>query len=176
LRSVGAYLDVVWPAPDLVPLGPVRFIDDLAVAIEHVDHVLPSPVNAGPAIASISRGFAAARCGAGGFACRQAAADGELDARPNLRKPGGPAPQLKDRQLALLRHEDTVGTFGKDVSGLRPGPCLMVGKALTHWPRPVGHRIVGTERVLSAFETRHGGEALPGRFLLLSFDNAHPVA
>src|SRR6188472_1655176 len=109
-RIVGADLHVVWPAPDLVPLGPVRFIDDLAVAIEHVDDVLPSPVNAGPAIASISRGFAAARCGTGGFACRQAAADGELDARPNLRKPGGPAPQLKDRQLALLRHEDTVGT------------------------------------------------------------------
>src|SRR6185436_4992769 len=125
LRIVGADLDVVWPAPDLVPLRPGFRLDHLAIAIEHVDDVLPSPVDAGPAIAPIRVGFASARCGTGGFACRQTAADGELDARPNLRKPGGPAPELKDRQLAFLGHEDAVGTLGKNVGGLRPAPCLM---------------------------------------------------
>jgi hypothetical protein len=44
-RIVGADLHVVRPAPDRVPLRPV--FDHLAVAVEHDDDVLPSPVDAG---------------------------------------------------------------------------------------------------------------------------------
>ena len=54
LRIVGADLHIVWPAPDLVPLRPVLRVDHLAIAIEHDDDVLPSPVDARPAIASPS--------------------------------------------------------------------------------------------------------------------------
>ena len=56
-RIVGADLDVVRPAPNLVPLRPV--LDHLAVAIEHHDYVLPSPVDARPAVAAVRGGLAA---------------------------------------------------------------------------------------------------------------------
>src|SRR4030095_8851258 len=151
-RIVGADLDVVRPAPDLVPLRPVLRLDPLDIAIDEVDDELPSPSNPRPAISSISCSDAAAGCGTGRFAYRQTAADGELDARPNLRKPGGPAPELKDRQLALLRHEYAVGTLGKNVGGLRPGPCLMGLKGPSPLAPPGGPQVVGSERVLSAFE------------------------
>ena len=164
------------PAPDLVPLRPV--FDHLAVAIEHDDDVLPSPIDARPAVAPIGCGLAAAGCGTGGLAHRHAAADGELDAGPDLRQPGGsaPAPARQHGQLALLRHDHAVGTLGKHIGGLRPGPRLVVGKALRQRLRPVLHRIVRAEHVLPALESGDGRKPLPGRLLLLSLDNAQPVA
>src|SRR3989442_315408 len=116
---VGADLHVVRPVPDLVPLRPV--FDHVAVAIEHHDDVLPTPINARPAGAPICGGFAPAGGGAGGFAQRYAGTYGGLDARPNLRKPGGFEPRRKHRQPAFLRHEHTVGTLRKNIRGLLPG-------------------------------------------------------
>ena len=52
----------------------------------------------------------------------------------------------------------------------------MVGKALRQRLRPVLHRIVRAEHVLPALESGDGGKPLPGRLLLLSLDNAQPVA
>src|SRR5260370_19582311 len=49
---VGADLNVMWPSPDFVPLRPV--FDDLAVAIQDDNHVIPTPINARPALAPIS--------------------------------------------------------------------------------------------------------------------------
>ena len=111
-RIVGADLHVVRPAPDLVPLRPV--FDHLAVAIEDHDDVLPSPIDARPAVAPIGCGLAAAGCGTGGFAHRQAAADGELDARPDLRKPGGPAPRPSEAPAA---RPSASRTHGRDSRG-----------------------------------------------------------
>src|SRR4029077_18149862 len=52
VRVVGADLNVMWPSPDFVPFRPV--FDDLPVAIQDNDDVIPAPINARPSVGPIS--------------------------------------------------------------------------------------------------------------------------
>ena len=172
LGIVGAHLDVVRAAPDRVPLRPV--FDHLAVAIEDHDDVLPAPIDARPAGASVRGGLAAAGSGAGGLAHGHSRTHWELQAGPDLRKSGCFDPGREHRQLALLRDKHTVGSLGEYKSGLRPSPPLVVGQTLGERFRPVLDGIVGAENVLPAFKSGDGREPLP-RSLLLAVDHAQPV-
>ena len=163
LRIVGADLHIVWPAPDLVPLRPVLFSiilplrSNTTMMCSHRQSTPGRPLlPSAAALPPLGVALAVSRIG-------RPPPTGNLMLGPICGSQVVPRPSCKDRQLTLLRHEDTVGTLGKNVGGLRPGPRLMVGKALSHWPRPVRYRIVGTERVLPALESRHGGEPLSGR-------------
>src|ERR1700719_3321523 len=132
---VRADLNVMRPSPDFVPLRPV--FDDLAVAIQDDNDVIPAPINAWPSVVPISgvgaigvlwhpRGVgnaATAWRSAGGLAQRQAHSHRELDARPKLRKPGG-LELRKFRQQAFLRHKHPIGSFGENKGGLGVRPPL----------------------------------------------------
>ncbi len=175
LRIVRADLDVVRASPDAIPLRPV--FDHLAVAIEHHDHVLPAPVDARTPVALVHR-LAEAGCRAGRFAHRHAAADGELEAGPDLRQPrrAAPASARQHRQLALERHEHAILALGKDIRRLGVRPVLVIRQALAERPWPVLHRVVRPEDVLPALASWDGGKALARRLPLLSLDNAEPAA
>src|SRR5215468_4921408 len=124
--------------------------------------MIPTPIDARPAGVSIPGIGAigirrhvrrvwhatATGCRAGGFANRQAHTYGELEARPNLRKPGSLEPLCKFWQQTFLRYEYTIGRFGENIGGLGVGPALEFGKALCQRLFPVLHRIVRAEDIL----------------------------
>src|SRR5690606_14565544 len=85
-RIVGTDLDVVRPAPNVVPLRPV--FDHVPFAVEHYDDVVPPPIDSRAAIASVGIRPAVAGGGARGFAQRHPSADRVLDAGSDLGQPG----------------------------------------------------------------------------------------
>ena len=156
---VRAHVNGVRPREHRVPLRPV--LDDVAVAVEDEDAVLPARVDAEHA-ALLLPGFqpvrrhrargAAGRRARDGRAPDRQAEHGVLEARRDVAQALRRGP-LDGGQLAALQHEHAVGALREHALRRAVGPAV-VARQLRERLRPVGDDGVVAERVLAAFAAR----------------------
>src|SRR5205085_4062349 len=151
-------------AQHLVPLRPL--LDDVTVAIEDENQVLPARADAGTSLVRLRGivGIGAARAASGwarvlALSCvaEWPLADREREARTDLRNRRDGRPRQL-RQLAHLNEEDAIGGFREAGFAGAPRP-LLVARQLRQRLRPVARHVVRARDVPAALLSRNGGEA-----------------
>ena len=140
-----------------IPLRPRLVFDEVALAIEDDDVVLPAGVDAQfPAILAAARARSAGIAKVGRDASPEVQGKGNAAGEPGNRH--GLGGGFDHGQLAALKPEHAVRALGKDALGGAPGPVLVpfqLGQRL----RPVRNDLVGSEEVRSALLAGYCREA-----------------